>query len=102
MELLGIDNVFFQLRDLEKAIPFYERLGFQLKFRIPHLPGALFHIGKEEPGLMLCKTQQPIPSRLWVELENAKQMSEHCTSMEIQGNEVETKTGVTFEVKDDD
>ncbi len=55
MNLLDIDNIFFQLRDIEKAISFYLNLGFQLKFRIPQIPGALFRIGEEEPGLILCK-----------------------------------------------
>ncbi len=58
------------MRDVEKAIPFYQNLGFQLKFRIPQIPGALFHIGEEEPGLILCKSEEPKPSRLWIEVEN--------------------------------
>ena len=64
MHLLRIDNIFFQVRDVEKSISFYQNLSFQLKFRIPQIPGALFHIGEEEPGLMLCKAEEPKPSHL--------------------------------------
>lgn len=102
MHLLGIDNIFFQARDIEKAISFYQNLGFQLKFRIPQIPGALFHIGEEEPGLILCKAEEPKPSRLWIEVENKEHVKKHCASMDIQGKEIETKTGSTFEVKDSD
>lgn len=77
MHLLGIDNIFFQVRDVEKAISFYQNLGFQLKFRIPQIPGALFHIGEEEPGLILCKAEEPKPSRLWIEVENTEDVKKH-------------------------
>lgn len=102
MKLLGIDNVFFQVANLEKAILFYEKLGFQLKLKIPQLPGVLFRIGNEEPGLILSETREPKPSRMWVEVENAKTAQTLCAKLGIHGYELETGTGYTFEVQDTD
>jgi catechol 2,3-dioxygenase-like lactoylglutathione lyase family enzyme len=59
MQLLGIDNVFFEVGDLEKAISFYDQLGFKLKFTIPHISSALFNIGNEEPGTTLGSREKP-------------------------------------------
>ena len=55
MKLLGIDNVFFEVPDLEKALSFYEKLGFKKKVSIPQLKAILFSIGEEEPGLIICQ-----------------------------------------------
>ena len=52
MEVLGVDNIFFQVSNLETAIPFYETLGFVLKFKLPHVSAALFNIVNEKPGLL--------------------------------------------------
>lgn len=100
MQLLGIDNVFFNVGALEKAIEFYERLGFKLKFKIPHMSAALFEVGSEEPGLMLCETQDRRPSKLWVEVVDARAVQEECEQLKIQGKLIETATGFTFEVQD--
>ncbi len=95
MELLGIDNVFFQVGNIGSAITFYEKLGFRLKFRIPS--GALLCIGKEEPGLMLCEKSEPSPSRLWVEVKNALIAKDKFLN---EGQLIETATGYTFEMAD--
>lgn len=100
MQLLGIDNVFFEVGDLEKAISFYDRLGFKLKFKIPHISSALFNIGNEEPGLMIKETRNPNPSKLWLEIKDAQQAKEKCDQLGIVGTILETATGFTFEMQD--
>lgn len=96
MKLLGIDNVFFQVGSLEEALGFYEKMGFELKFKIPHCSAALLQIGTEEPGLMLWENHEPEPSRLWIEVESALQVKEEL----VEGTLLETATGLTFEVID--
>jgi len=96
MKILGIDNIFFQVGNLEKAIQFYETLGFILKFKIPHINAALFNIGNEEPGLILLENKEPNPSRFWVEVMSALE----AEKMLGKGCMIEMATGFTFEVLD--
>jgi predicted enzyme related to lactoylglutathione lyase len=100
MKLLGIDNVFFDVTDLEAAIRFYENLGFKLKFKIPHLAAALLSIGSEEPGLMIWQKKYKRPSTLWIEVSDAQQAQKECTKYSIAGTMLETATGFTFEIID--
>ncbi len=96
MNLLGIDNVFFQVGDLDQAIPFYEKLGFVVKFRLPHMQAALLSIGTEEPGLILTQNTPAVPSKLWVEVASAKDAHRELAS----GKLFEITTGWTLEVID--
>lgn len=96
MEILGIDNIFSQVGNLEEAIGFYESLGFVLKFKVPHINAALFNIGSEEPGLMLFQNEEPKPSRFWVEVKSASEVQKNLS----KGSLIETATGFTFEVLD--
>ena len=100
MQLLGIDNVFFEVGDLEAAILLYQQLGFTLKFKIPQLPGALLKIGKEEPGLILQEVVFPSPCKLWVEVENAHLFKTMCENAQLTGELLETTTGYTYQMKD--
>ena len=96
VKILGIDNVFFQVGSLEKAILFYERLGFVLEFKTQRINAALFMIGNEEPGLMLFENPSPKPSRLWVEVKSALEAQKIFGG----GTYIETATGLTYEVID--
>lgn len=96
MEILGIDNIFSQVGNLEEAIRFYESLGFILKFKIPRLNAALFNIGNEEPGLMLFENNESKPSRFWVEVKSALEAKQALG----KGSLIETATGLTFEILD--
>lgn len=100
MKLLGIDNVFFEVGDIEQAIDFYESLGFELKFKIPHLSGALFKVGNEEPGLVLQQSSAPKPSCLWVEVSSAHEVQDELASLNISGTIIEPPTGFTFQIAD--
>jgi len=96
MNLLGIDNVFFQVGDLDQSIPFYEKLGFVVKFRLPHMQAALLRIGTEEPGLILIQNAQVVPSKLWVEVASSKEAHKELAS----GKLFEITTGWTLEMTD--
>ncbi len=96
MNLLGIDNVFFQVGDLDQAIIFYEKLGFVVKFRLPHMQAALLRIGTEEPGLILTQSAQVVPSKLWIEVASAKEAQKELAS----GKLFEISTGWTLEIID--
>jgi catechol 2,3-dioxygenase-like lactoylglutathione lyase family enzyme len=100
MQLLGIDNVFFQIGNLEEAVQFYQNLGFKLKFKIPRIAAALMEIGQEEPGLMLCETKDIKPSKLWVEVASAAQAKDKCETLMVQGKLLEAATGFTYEIGD--
>lgn len=100
MKLLGIDNIFSDVTDLEQAILFYSSLGFQLKFKIPQIPGALFSIGSEEPGLLIRQSKIPKSSCFWVEVVDAHRAQKECVALNITGNMIETATGFTFEITD--
>ncbi|MCX6994979.1 MAG: hypothetical protein NTY13_04065 [Chlamydiae bacterium] len=100
MQLLGIDNIFFEVRDLNAAILLYQQLGFTLEFKIPKLPGALLKIGKEEPGLILQEAIFPSPSKLWIEITNARLFKTICENAQLTGELLETTTGYTYQMKD--
>lgn len=100
MELLGIDNIFFEVGDIDQAIDFYQNLGLQLKFKIPHISGTLFSIGREEPGLLIRQSKVIRPSHLWIEVLNAHEAQKKCASLSIVGKILETATGFTFETID--
>ena len=96
MKLLGIDNAFFEVGNIDDAIIFYEKIGFQLKFRIPHMNGALFRIGNEEPGLGLRQVSTIHSSHLWIEVTDAHEAQKMCSSLNIAGSMIEPPTGSTF------
>src|SRR6266699_7173713 len=52
--VLGIDNVLFDVGDLEAARRFYgELLGLEEKFAFPRVGLVCFRLGDEEPGLLV-------------------------------------------------
>jgi catechol 2,3-dioxygenase-like lactoylglutathione lyase family enzyme len=99
MKLLGIDNIFFEVSDLEKAVDFYSQLGLQLKFKKENQL-ALFKIGNEESGLVILQSNNKRPGKFWIEVKDALKVKDECESKNIQGVIIETQTGFTFEVTD--
>lgn len=99
--LKGIDNAFFTVLNLDKAVQYYTLLGFTKKIALPHMKAALLSIGKEQPGIILCEKNQISPSKLWIEVENAKDTQEYLQAHGIKGIMLEAATGMTFEVQDD-
>jgi predicted enzyme related to lactoylglutathione lyase len=78
VEVLGIDNVLFEVGDLEGARRFYgELLGLPEKFAFPRIGLVCFQLGAEEPGLLVragaVEPGAPRSSpRLWLEVPNAR------------------------------
>jgi predicted enzyme related to lactoylglutathione lyase len=76
--VLGIDNVLFDVGDLERARHLYGGLlGLEEKFAFPQVGLVCFRLGDEEPGLLVraCGAEEapPRPSpRLWLEVPNAR------------------------------
>lgn len=102
MKLLGIDNVFLQVKNLDHANQFYQMLGFVPKINIPQIPAILFSVGTEEPGIILCQTMHPSPSKLWIEVIDAHEIENACKKINIVGRLFEHGVGFTFEIIDED
>lgn len=52
-ELLGFDNLLLPVGDLAEAVPFYERAGFTVGFRLDEAGIAILKVGGETPGVLL-------------------------------------------------
>jgi predicted enzyme related to lactoylglutathione lyase len=92
LEILGIDNVLFDVGDFEVARRFYvDALGLALKFEVPGMGLAGFRLGAEEPGL-LVRTGREAP-RVWFEVSDAR-----AAAVELRGRGVEP-LGEPFEVQ---
>ncbi len=99
VELLGIDNVLFAVRDLEASVRFYEACGLTLKFRHDSAGMALFSIGAEEPGLLI-RVGTPAGGRFWVEVREAGAVGYELNEKGIATTRLETATGITVEATD--
>lgn len=100
IDILGIDNVMFGVRDLDEAVSFYERIGFVVRFRVPAPPIALLAVGNERPGLLLRQEKTPTSGRFWVEVRDADAVRSVLAERGLQATAVETATGRTVEVTD--
>jgi hypothetical protein len=98
--ILGIDNVVFEVAELDAAILFYERCGFVLKLRMQDKQMALFDIGHESPGLILRVDGCSPGGRLWVEVRDAEQVRQSLIDVGMEPVRIETATGITCEIDD--
>lgn len=75
MDVLGFDNVFLQVGDLDEAVDFYGRLvGLPVAKRFDAMGTVLFQVGRETPGLGVGVVQSPDPggSKVWFEVADAR------------------------------
>ncbi len=78
MDILGIDNVIFTVGDLNRAVVFYEKIGFPIKFRLDALDICVMSVGFELPGLILKRAEvaqaplNPERARFWVEVPDTQ------------------------------
>ncbi|HXF71431.1 MAG TPA: VOC family protein [Actinomycetota bacterium] len=101
MRILGIDNVLFAVGDLDAAIDHYRRLGFELRFRLPDPPIALFAIGEERPGLLVRAEGTTGGGRVWVEVDDASAAGDQLRRRGLDvADPIATATGRTVEVTD--
>lgn len=75
MDVLGIDNVFVEVGDLDMAARFYQDLlGMPVAKRFDDMGSILFQIGAETPGLGVKEVQAPRvgAQKIWFEVPDAR------------------------------
>ncbi|WP_406122936.1 VOC family protein [Streptomyces sp. NBC_00989] len=108
-ELLGFDNLLLPVGDLAEAVPFYERAGFTVGFRLDEAGIAILKVGGETPGVLLRQEDglghrpPPWPSpRVWLEVPDARRAAQHLTAagIELLDAPFSVATGWTVEIAD--
>ncbi|MFG2779045.1 VOC family protein [Streptomyces prunicolor] len=108
-ELLGFDNLLLPVGDLTEAVPFYERAGFTVGFRLDEAGIAILKVGGETPGVLLRQEDglghrpPPWPSpRVWLEVPDARKAAQHLTTAGIPllDPPFSVATGWTVEIAD--
>jgi catechol 2,3-dioxygenase-like lactoylglutathione lyase family enzyme len=75
MRVLGLDNVFVEVGDLDEAVQFYQdRLGLPVGKRFEEMRMALLHVGDETPGLGVGAVEAPRAGgqKVWLEVADAR------------------------------
>ncbi|EFF92722.1 MULTISPECIES: VOC family protein [Streptomyces] len=108
-ELLGFDNVLLPVGDLDEAVRFYGRAGFEVAFRLDEARIALLKVGGETPGILL-RTEEalghrtpPWPSpRIWLEVPDARAAARELTraGIALLDEPSAVATGWTVEIAD--
>lgn len=76
MKVLGFDNVFVQVGDLEAGVEFYGGvLGLPVHRRFDAMGTVLFAVGKETPGLGIGAVEAPRAGggKIWLEVADARE-----------------------------
>lgn len=83
MDVLGIDNVFLEVGDLDRAVEFYrDTVGLPVHRRFDAMGTVLFQIGAETPGLGVGVVESPRPGghKLWFEVPDARAAAEELVA----------------------
>ena len=108
-ELLGFDNLLLPVGDLTEAVPFYERAGFTVGFRLDEAGIAILKVGGETPGVLLRQEDglghrpPPWPSpRVWLEVPDARKAAQRLSTAGIPLLDApfSVATGWTVEIAD--
>lgn len=108
-ELLGFDNLLLPVGDLTEAVPFYERAGFTVGYRLDEAGIAILKVGGETPGVLLRQEDglghrpPPWPSpRVWLEVPDARRAAQHLAAAGITPLDppFSVATGWTVEITD--
>ena len=105
MTVLGVDNIFLPVADLDRAVEFYrDVLGLPLTRRFDAIGTALFAIGPETPGLGVgVSAQSPGPSnKVWLEVSDARETARELVAAGVTAlaPPFEIPTGWVVEVRD--
>lgn len=105
VDVLGIDNVFFEVADLEKAVWFYQDvLGLPVAKRFEEMGSILFQIGGETPGLGVSLADAPRVGgqKTWFEVADARAAADKLAAAGISllTPPFLIPTGWVFEVAD--
>lgn len=103
--VLGFDNVFVEVGDLDEALAFYtDGLGLSLHKRFDAMAMALLSVGDETPGLGVAAVETPRVGgqKFWLEVDDAPAAA---AELEAKGIAVLSPpfpipTGWAFEVRD--
>lgn len=105
MEVLGVDNIFVEVGDLDEALEFYEGgLGLPVHKRFDAMHMALLEVGDETPGLGVGAVDQPRVGgqKVWLEVADAR-----AAAAVLEGKGIQPltqpfliSTGWAFEVSD--
>ena len=74
-DVMGIDNVFVEVGDLDKAVWFYrDALGLPVAKRFDDMGSILFQVGSETPGLGVSLVDAPCVDgqKIWFEVADAR------------------------------
>ncbi|MFI6618482.1 VOC family protein [Streptomyces sp. NPDC050528] len=108
-ELLGFDNLLLPVGNLTEAVPFYERAGFTVGYRLDEAGIAILKVGGETPGVLLRQEDglghrpPPWPSpRAWLEVPDARKAAQRLTAAGISPLDppFSVATGWTVEIAD--
>jgi predicted enzyme related to lactoylglutathione lyase len=105
MDVLGVDNVFVEVGDLEQAVRFYEDgLGLPVAKRFDQMGMALLALGDETPGLGIGAVPEPKVGgqKIWLEVGDARTAAEELGLKGIRplAPPFLIPTGWAFEVQD--
>lgn len=105
MKVLGLDNVFVPVGDLEEAVTFYtEVVGLTVAQRFDALGTVLFAIGAEVPGLGVSVSERVEPSghKVWLEVPDAREAAAEVAAAGVTPltPPFSIPTGWAFEIED--
>jgi predicted enzyme related to lactoylglutathione lyase len=105
VEVLGIDNVFLQVGDLDDAARFYrDVLGLPIAKRFDAMGTILFQVGAETPGLGVRAVSVPRvgAQKIWFEVADARAAATElrAAGVSLLAPPMLIPTGYVFEVVD--
>lgn len=105
MKVLGVDNVFVPVGDLDEAVAFYrDVIGLPVAKRFDRMGMALFRIGDETPGLGVGVSATPNvgEQKVWFEVPDARAAAEEVSAKgaSLLAPPFLIPTGWAFEVRD--
>jgi predicted enzyme related to lactoylglutathione lyase len=105
MDILGIDNVFVEVGDLDEATHFYrDMLGMPIAKRFDAMGTILFQVGAETPGLGVRAVPSPRigAQKIWFEVADARAAAAElkASGVSLLAPALLIPTGWVFEVID--
>jgi len=105
MDVLGFDNVFLEVGDLEAAVAFYQDvLGLVVHKRFEPMRMVLFEVGGETPGLGVAAVAQPRVGgqKVWFEVGDARAAADELVARGVRllAPPVLIPTGWALEIRD--